>query len=89
VILSVLHYHGGKLIRERPGLAFFYYVPTSTVVAVLLASRDLAFAFKEVTIQGQLCYRGVAPKALAGVLDFSTISLGQWTSDEAETLPDW
>ena len=37
----VLHYRRGKLRREGPGLAFFYFVPTATIVQVPLASADV------------------------------------------------
>ena len=45
----VLHYQNGRIKREGPGLSFFYYAPTSTLVSVPLASADLPFAFNEVT----------------------------------------
>ena len=34
----VLHYHRGRLVREGPGLTFFYFRPATTIVAVPLAS---------------------------------------------------
>ena len=37
----VLHYSGGRLRREGPGLAFASLLPTSTIVSVPLASADL------------------------------------------------
>ena len=74
----VLHFRDGKIMREGAGLSFFYWAPTSTIVAVPLASADVPFVFQEttadfqsVTIQGQLTYRVVDPKRLASVLDFT------------------
>src|ERR1700691_846405 len=74
----VLQYKHGKIKREGAGLSFFYWAPTSTIVAVPLASADVPFVFPEttadfqsVTIQGQLTYRVVDPKRLASVLDFT------------------
>ena len=59
----VLQYKHGKIKREGAGLSFFYWAPTSTIVAVPLASADVPFVFPEttadfqsVTIQGQLTY---------------------------------
>jgi regulator of protease activity HflC (stomatin/prohibitin superfamily) len=91
----VLHYQNGKVRREGPGLAFWYYRPPSTIVAIPLASRDVPFAFSEVTadfqpvtLQGQLTYRVSDPRRLAGLLDFSIKSSGQYTSDDPDKLPD-
>ena len=74
----VLQYKHGKIKREGAGLSFFYWAPTSTIVAVPLASADVPFVFPEttadfqsVTIQGQLTYRVADPKRLASVLDFT------------------
>jgi len=74
----VLHYQNGKIRREGAGLSFFYWAPTSTIVAVPLASADVPFVFQEttsdfqsVTIQGQLTYRVADPKRLASLLDFT------------------
>jgi regulator of protease activity HflC (stomatin/prohibitin superfamily) len=74
----VIHYQNGKVRKEGPGLSFFYYAPTSTIVAVPLTSADAPFAFEEstadfqsITIQGQLTYRITDPKRLAALLDLS------------------
>lgn len=74
----VMHYHYGKLRAEGPGLSFFYFAPTSSLVAVPLNTVDLPFAFTEatsdfqtVTLQGQISYRVVEPKRLAALLNFT------------------
>ncbi len=89
----VLHYKDGKVKREGAGLSFFYYQPTSTIVAVPLASADVPFVFNEVTadfqavtLQGQLTYRVVDQKRLAGLLDFSIEPNGKFRSDDPELL---
>ncbi len=85
----VLHYSGGRLKQEGPGLSFFYYAPTSVIAAVPLGSVDVPFAFSEVaadfqavTIQGQLTYRVADPKQLAGLLDFTVAPNGAYLSDD-------
>ena len=85
----VLHYSGGKLKQEGPGLSFFYYAPASVIAAVPLGSVDVPFAFSEVaadfqavTIQGQLTYRVADPKRLAGLLDFTVAPNGTYLSDD-------
>ena len=74
----VLHYQNGKIKHEGAGRSFFYWAPTSTIIAVPLASADVPFAFQETTsdfqsvaIQGQLTYRVADPKRLASMLDFT------------------
>jgi regulator of protease activity HflC (stomatin/prohibitin superfamily) len=91
----VLHYSGGTLKKEGPGLSFFYYAPTSVIAAVPLGSVDVPFAFAEtasdfqaVTIQGQLTYRVADPKRIAGLLDFTVGPNGAPLSDDPATLPD-
>lgn len=91
----VLHFQNGRLRREGPGLAFWYFRPASTIVAVPLASRDVPFAFSEVTgdfqpvtLQGQLTYRVADPKRLAGLLDFSVRPTGQHLSDDPEKVAE-
>jgi regulator of protease activity HflC (stomatin/prohibitin superfamily) len=80
----VLHFKAGKLRRSGRGLAFWYFAPSSTVVAVPLASADVPFVFHEVTrdfqeltIQGQLTYRVADPQKLAALLDFSIVGTGK------------
>ena len=91
----VLHFQGGRLRREGPGLAFWSLLPASTIVAVPLASHDVPFVFndlaadfKAVTIQGQLTYRVADPRALAGLLDYSIRPGGGYVSDDPDKLPE-
>jgi regulator of protease activity HflC (stomatin/prohibitin superfamily) len=91
----VLQYKHGNIQREGAGLSFIYYVPTSTIVAIPLASADVPFVFQEttadfqsVTIQGQLTYRVADPKRLASLLDFSVDSRRAYYSDDPRKLPE-
>jgi hypothetical protein len=91
----VLHYSSGRIRREGPGLAFWYVRPVSTIVAVPLASRDVPFAFSEVTadfqpvtIQGQLTYRVAQPRQLASLLDYSIRPGGSYLSDDPDKLSE-
>jgi len=92
---TYVHYRNGVVRREGPGLAFWYLRPASTIVAVPLASRDVPFAFSEVTadfqpvtVQGQLTYRITDARRLAGLLDFSVGPSGQFVSDDPDKVPD-
>ena len=91
----VLQYKDGQIRREGAGLSFIYYVPTSTIVAIPMASADVPFVFQEstgdfqsVTIQGQLTYRVADPKRLASLLDFSINSRHAYYSDDPRKLPE-
>ena len=60
----VMQYKNGVVKREGVGLAFFYYAPTTSMVAVPMASEDVEFIFEEnsaefqhITVQGQVTYR--------------------------------
>lgn len=89
----VMHFKGGKLRREGPGLSFFYWEPSSTLVLVPLSSADVPFAFQEVTadfqtltIQGQLTWRVADPKKTAALLDFTVNRAGAWKTDDPPRL---
>lgn len=91
----VMQFQNGRIRREGPGLSFFYYAPTSTIVTVSLASSDVPFAFQEstsdfqsITIQGQLTYRVSDPKRLASLLDFSIGPQGTFRSEDYRKLPE-
>lgn len=91
----VLQYKHGEIKREGSGLSFIYYAPTSTIVAIPMASADVPFVFQEstgdfqsVTIQGQLTYRVAEPKRLASLLDFSVDNRRAYYSDDPRKLPD-
>ncbi len=89
----VLHYKNGKIAREGRGLSFFYFAPTSSIVAIPLGSNDLPFIFSEsthdyqtVTIQGQISYKISNPKTLADTLDFTVNDNGQYKKNDIEKL---
>lgn len=91
----VMHYTGGRLRREGPGLSFLYFAPTSTLVAVPLASRDAPFLFQEVTgdfqdvtVQGQLTYRVTDPRRLAELFDLSVGPDLEFLTDDHEKLAE-
>lgn len=91
----VLQYKHGTVKREGAGLSFVYYAPTSTIVAIPMASADVPFVFQEatadfqsVTIQGQLTYRVADPTRLASLLDFSVDGNGRYYSEDPRKLPE-
>lgn len=89
----VLHYKNGTINREGRGLSFFYFAPTSSIVAIPLGSNDLPFIFSETTndyqtvsIQGQISYKVSNPKILADTLDFTVNDNGQYKKSDIEKL---
>ena len=92
----LLQYRGGNIVREGLGLSFFYYGPTTSLVAVPVASTDTPFIFQEttadfqaVTIQGQVTYRISEPKRLAALLNYTLEKDGDtYVSEDPEKLPE-
>lgn len=89
----VLHYKNGNIAHEGRGLSFFYFAPSSSIVAIPMGSNDLPFIFSEstndyqtVTIQGQISYKISNPKTLADVLDFTVNDNGQYKKNDVEKL---
>jgi regulator of protease activity HflC (stomatin/prohibitin superfamily) len=85
----VLHFKRGRVVREGVGLSFFYYGPNSEIVKIPVSSVDVPFVFNEVTadfqdatIQGELTFRVVDARRLAGVLDFSVDAGGSYRSED-------
>lgn len=91
----LLQYCKGQVVREGVGLSFFYYAPSTSLVAVPLASDDAPFIFEEVTadfqavtIQGQVTYRVADAKKVAGLMNFTLNARGQgYVSDDPQKLP--
>lgn len=91
----LLEYRKGRLVREGAGLAFFYYAPTTSLVAIPTASDEVPFIFEETTadfqkisIQGQITYRVADPKRLAALMNFTLSNHGQgYVSEDPAKLP--
>jgi hypothetical protein len=90
----LLQYKNGKIARSGVGLAFFYYAPTTSLVAITIASTDAPFIFNEVTadfqevsIQGQVTYRIADPQKLSQLLNFTLDQGGRnYVSDDPQKL---
>ncbi len=92
----LMQFRRGRVVREGAGLSFLYYAPTSTVVAVPVASQDAGFMlelvtgdFQGVTVQGQVSYRVREPQRTAALMDFSLQPNGKgYASDDPTRLQD-
>jgi hypothetical protein len=93
--IYLLQYKGGAVAREGAGLSFFYYAPTTSLVAVPIGSAEAPFIFEEttldfqgVTVQGQITYRVADPKKLAGLMNFTLDARGlRYVSEDPQKLP--
>lgn len=92
----LLQYKKGRLVRQGLGLAFYYYAPTTSLVAVPVASNDAPFMFSETTsdfqeisLQGQVTYRVIDPVKVSALLNFTLEPSGnRHVSDDPEKLPE-
>jgi hypothetical protein len=89
----VLHYSKGKIKKEGRALSFFYFAPSSSIVAIPMGSSDIQFIFNEITkdfqqitIQGQITYAISDPKQLAELLDFTVDKKGNLRNNDIEKL---
>lgn len=76
----VLCHRNGKLVQHGAGINFFYLPQTTSISAVPLGSQEAQFIFnettanfREVSIQGSLTYRLIAPLEVAKRLDFAIV----------------
>jgi regulator of protease activity HflC (stomatin/prohibitin superfamily) len=91
----VLKYKNGKIVKEGPGISFYYYAPTTSIVVVPIGSIDAPFIFEEVTsdfqtvtVQGQITFRIVDQKKTAQLLNYTySIRRRSYGSDDPQKLP--
>jgi hypothetical protein len=91
----ILYYQSGRLHRKGPGLAFFYYRPSTSIASIPLNSADVPFIFNEIsadyqplTVQGQLTYRIAQPEKVAALLDYSVDrTANNYLSEDPQKLP--
>ena len=92
----LMAFRGGQVHREGAGLSFFYWKPTTSLVAVSVASRaqDFIFApvtadFQSITVQGQVAWRIGQPRRIAGLLNYALRADGRtYESDDPQKLPE-
>lgn len=92
----LMAFQGGKIVRAGSGLSFFYFGPTTSLIAVPVgsAAQDFIFDhvtadFQSVTVQGQVSYRVSEPQKLSSMLDYSLQADGKtYRSDDPMKLKD-
>jgi hypothetical protein len=92
----LMAFRRGKVVRQGAGFSMFYYSPTTTLVAVPIASREEPFMFEKVTadfqtvtVQGLVSYRIADPVRTAQLLNFSVKPDGRtYESKDPEKLSE-
>lgn len=90
----VIVYKGGKVQKEGPGLAFWYFVPSTSLVEVPLGSSEAHFIFEEVTadfqevtVQGQVTFRISDAQKASQLLNYTLDRRGErYISQDPEKL---
>lgn len=90
-----LMYRNGRVVKEGAGISFYYFAPTTSIVAVPVGSVDAPFIFEEVTsdfqtvtVQGQATFRIVDQKKISQLLNY-TIDVRRkgYISEDPKKLP--
>lgn len=90
----LIQYRGGAIRRKGIGLSFFYYAPSTSLVAVPVGSQDAPFMikestsdFQEVTVQGQVVFQVRDPEKLAQMMNYTLDAAGAaYVSQDPEKL---
>ena len=91
----VLKYNKGIIVKEGAGISFNYFAPTTSIVVVPVGSVDAPFIFEEVTadfqmvtVQGQITFRVIDQKKIAGLLNYTLNMKGrEYASEDPQKLP--
>lgn len=89
----VIHYKGGEIAKDGPGLSFFYYAPNSDLAKVPITTQSSPFVFQEltsdfqeVTVQGTFNFRIDDPRAIVSTMDFTVTATGSYRSEDPDKL---
>jgi regulator of protease activity HflC (stomatin/prohibitin superfamily) len=91
----VVKYKKGKVTAQGEGLSFYYFAPTTSLVAVPVGSNDVPFIFNETTVdfqeisvQGQITYRISDPIKTSKLLNYTLDSRSRrYISEDPQKLP--
>src|SRR5437763_11650920 len=74
----ILAASNGRVFRAGAGRAFWYVRASTSIALIPISTIDALFVlnettgnFQAVTLQGQITYRIVDPRAIAGLLNFT------------------
>lgn len=91
----LMQFKNGSVVKEGAGKSFFYYAPSSSLVAVPINSKELPFVFRmqtqdfqDISVQGQVTYRIVQPANAAKQLNFTIDAKGSFVSDDPDKVEE-
>ncbi len=92
----VFKYKKGRVKSEGEGISFYYYSPTTSLVAVPTVSSDAPFIFfettsdfQEISVQGKITYRIANPQQTAKLLNYTLDNNTlMYVSDDPDKLPE-
>ncbi|WP_417760491.1 SPFH domain-containing protein [Shewanella sp.] len=91
----VMLFKNGKVTKQGAGTSFYYYAPSSSLVAVPLSSCEVPFAFRmktqdfqEITLQGQVTFRIAEPQQAATMVNFTLDVAGRYVSEDPDKLEE-
>lgn len=90
----LLQYRNGDLVRSGRGLSFWFLPMSASIAEIPVDDREQTFLFhgrtadfQDITVQGVLTYRVVAPDVLAQRVDFTLdLATGAYRKTPLETL---
>lgn len=91
----VMLFKNGRIQLQGRGTSFYYFAPSSSLVAVPLSTKEIPFVFRmktndfqDVTVQGQITFRIENPELAAQMINFSINAKGSYQSEEPEKLEE-
>jgi len=92
--LSVRVIRKGRMVREGQGLAFWFYVPTTSIIKIPLETRNIPFVFEEIsqdfqtlTIQGDIVYKIADTAKIVDQVNFTIDTrTRQYLSDDPDKI---
>jgi regulator of protease activity HflC (stomatin/prohibitin superfamily) len=91
----IMQIRNGAVVKEGIGKAFYYFAPSSSLVAVPVNSKELPFVFRvqttdyqEVSIQGQVTFLIAEPKAAAKTLNFAISPKGEYLAEDPDKVDE-
>lgn len=92
--MHVIRIANGRTVQEGAGLSFFYYAPTTSLVAIPLSSVETPFMFAELScdyqtlsIQGAVTWRIKEPGTISKMMNFTLDDGGSnYASEDPQKL---
>lgn len=91
----LMQFKNGAVVKQGLGTSFFYYGPSSSLVAVPVNSKELPFVFRmqtqdfqDISIQGQITYRIASPSDAVKQLNFTIDARGSYLSEDPDKIEE-